>query len=64
MIGEALAFGGANSRYCPGFITKTKCLTMIITEVKFREIAVQMLLAAMLIHAAHTALEDGEIAFG
>ena len=36
---------------------------VIVAEVKFREVAVQMLLFAMLVHAAHPALEDREIAF-
>jgi hypothetical protein len=34
-----------------------------IAEIKFREIAVQMFLAAMLVDADHAALEDGEEAF-
>jgi len=34
-----------------------------ISEIKFTKIAMQMLLAAMLIDALHAALKDGEIAF-
>jgi hypothetical protein len=30
----------------------------VVTETELREITVQMLLFAMLVHAAHTALED------
>jgi hypothetical protein len=36
---------------------------VIVAEVVFRQIAVQMLLGAVLIDAAHPALEDREIAF-
>ena len=36
---------------------------VVVAEVKFREVAVQMLFGAMLIDALHAALEDAEIAF-
>ena len=35
----------------------------VVAEIKFREIAMQMLLAAVLIDAAHPALENREVAF-
>ncbi len=64
MIGEALAFGGANSRDHADIITETKRLKVIVTKVELREIAMQMLLAAMLIYAAHSTLENQKVAFG
>ena len=63
MISETLAFRSLHGSESTGFIRITQRLTMIISEIKFREITVQMLFAAMLIYAAHTALEDAEIAF-
>ena len=36
---------------------------MIIPEIEFRQIAVQVLLIAMLVHAAHALLEHGEVPF-
>ena len=35
----------------------------VVAEIKFREIAVQVLFVTVLINALHSALEDGEIAF-
>jgi len=61
MIGEALAFTGAYRRYGAGFIAPAQRLPMIEAEIKFRQIAMQVFLAAMLINALHAALEDAEI---
>jgi hypothetical protein len=36
---------------------------MVIAKVKFGDIAMQVLLVAMLVHAAYTVLKDREIAF-
>jgi hypothetical protein len=36
---------------------------VVVAEIKLIEIALQVLLAAMLVHASHAALEDGEEAF-
>ena len=36
---------------------------IVVTEIKFGEIAMKMLLAAMLVRAFHAALEHAEIAF-
>ena len=36
---------------------------VVVAEIVFRKITMQMLLAAMLIHTTHAALEDAEIAF-
>lgn len=57
-IREALAgstFHGKGSTFA---IVKAKLGAVIKTKIVFGEIAMQMLLAAMLIDAAHTALED------
>ena len=64
MISNALAFAAANSKHGALLIIVTKRNAVIVPEIKFREIAVQMLLAAMLVHALHAALEDREVAFG
>ena len=40
MIGEALAFGGANGRDCAGFIIPAQRLTMIVSEIEFSLITV------------------------
>lgn len=44
-------------------IVEAKLDPVIVAEVVFRQIPVQVLLAAMLVDAAHTALEDAEKAF-
>ncbi len=36
---------------------------VVLTEVEFRHVAVQILLFAMLVHAAYAALENREVAF-
>ena len=36
---------------------------MVVAEIEFGQIAMQMLLVAMLVHATHSALEDREEAF-
>ena len=41
----------------------TLCNAIIVAEVEFRKITVQMMLSAMLIDTLHAALEDTEIAF-
>src|ERR1700691_5355302 len=38
-------------------------LARVVAEIKFRKVAVQMFLRAVLIHAAHPALEDRKEAF-
>ena len=63
MIGEALALTTSYCRNGAVFVIVPKRGTVIIAEVKFREITVQMLLATMLVDAAHPAFEDREAAF-
>jgi len=64
MIGEALPFCGTNSGNGAGFVIEAQRLTMVIAEVEFCKVAMQMLFAAMLIHAAHAAFEDQKVDFG
>jgi hypothetical protein len=45
-------------------ILDAKARAVVIAEVKFREIAVQMLFADMMIGPNHAALENGKIVFG
>ena len=44
-------------------IVKPKAIAVVISEIEFCKVTVQMLLSAMLIDALHAALEDREIAF-
>jgi len=44
-------------------VIKPELLAMVVTEVKFSGVAVQVVRTAMLIHAIHAALEDAEKAF-
>ncbi len=46
-----------------GGITHAELFAVIIAEIELGEIAMQMLLVAMLVHAEHAALEDTEIVF-
>jgi hypothetical protein len=64
MIGDPLAFAISDRGDCTGFIVPAQRLTMIVPEIEFRKITVKVLLAAMLVHAAHAALENGEVALG
>lgn len=61
LIGEPIAdhalyhFGG------PLFVVHALCDAIIITEVEFRKVAMQVLLIAVLINAFHPALEDRKV---
>ena len=55
-IGEALAFGARRREFCAHQIGVTKGRAGVVAEVKFREIAMQVLLFAMLVHTLHAAL--------
>ncbi len=44
-------------------ILNAYCGAIVVTEIEFRQIAVQVLLGTMLIDAAHSALENREVAF-
>ncbi len=57
-IGEALAFRPGDSAAGTLFVINPDCGAVAVPEVKFGEIAVQMLLVTVLIDADHPALED------
>jgi hypothetical protein len=59
-IRQAFAFGTLNGKRRPFPIGD---FASVVTEIKFRQITVQMLLAAMLVHTTHATLEDREVAF-
>lgn len=61
-VGEALASDTLQGGVEAHRIAHAKLRAIAVAEVKFRKIAVQVLLAAMLIDAAHAALEDEEAA--
>src|SRR5687767_2172028 len=54
------AFADDASGQCRGALAviDAKANAVVVAEIKFRKIAVQMLFAAMLVDAAHPALED------
>ena len=58
MIGEALTLTAPDCRKRPVFIIETKRSAGVVAKIKFREIAMQVLLGAMLIDTTHTALKD------
>lgn len=62
-IGKALAADLGQGSIATLNVAKVECDTVIVAEVKFRQIAVKVLLGAMLIDALHAAFEDAEIAF-
>ena len=55
-IGQALA-NDAFASFAARSIVNAERSAVVVAEIKLRKIAVQMLLGAMLIHAAHAALE-------
>jgi len=57
-IGAALAFDARRREFCAHQIGVTKGRAGVVAEVKFREIAMQVLLFAMLVHTLHPALKD------
>lgn len=63
VVGEALADHTAKDQVCALSVLDTSCRAVGVAEVIFRQIAVQVLLAAMLVDAPHPALEDAEVAF-
>ena len=56
-VREALAFDALDRKRRTFAIVNAESRAGVVTEIEFREIAMQMLLAAMLVSAAHTALE-------
>ncbi len=62
-IGQPLPFDALDRGMRAGGITHAELFAVIIAEIELGEIAMQMLLVAMLVHAEHAALEDTEIVF-
>lgn len=59
-IGEALAGDTTNQRVRAIGIAEAERNAVIVAEVELGKVAMQMLLTALLVDAAHAALEDGE----
>src|SRR3954447_10984183 len=62
-IGKTLPFHSEQGRTCPAGIINAEPDAVVVTELELGQIAVQMLLVAMLIDAFHAALEQAEVAF-
>lgn len=62
-VGEPLTHHTAQQKFRTFGILNTDCRAVAVAEIELREIAMQVLLAAELVHAPHAALEDREIAF-
>lgn len=62
MIGKALADDAAQSGYRAILIVAAQRFTVVVAELKLRNVAVQVLLLAVLIDALHAALEDRKCA--
>jgi hypothetical protein len=60
-IGEALAFDAYSQSSGAAFVINTQLGTVRIAEIEFRQIALQVLLADMVIGASDAALENCEI---
>lgn len=58
MIGEALAFCRPDGSDATLLIGPAQRLTVVVAEIEFSNVSVQVLFAAMLINAAHSTLED------
>src|SRR5579885_149466 len=63
LIGEPLADHALQQAFGALGIVHAKRDAVVVAEIKLRQIAVQMIVAAMLIDALHAALEHGEEAF-
>jgi hypothetical protein len=57
-IGQTLAADGRERHGSAGVVVDAESRAGVVAEIEFREVAVQMGLAAMLVDAAHPALED------
>ena len=62
-IGEPLADDALNGARGTLYVIYAQPDAVAIAEIELRQIAVQMLLAAMLVDALHAALEDRVVAF-
>lgn len=63
MEGQPFAFGTLHGGFGALNVADANADAVVIPEVKFSEITVKMFLGAMLINAAHTALENRKRAF-
>jgi hypothetical protein len=57
-IGQTSADGAHQRKLCSLHVLDAQCGTIAVTEIELGKIAVQVLLAAMLVNAFHAALED------
>ena len=62
-VGEALAYNPLNCERGALYVIYAQADTIAIAEIELRSVPMQMLLAAVLINAAHAALEDREVTF-
>ena len=61
-IGQALADNAFDRLFHAFSIADAKSLAFVVTEIVFGQIALQMLLAYMVVHACNAALHDREVA--
>ena len=62
-IGESLAIRSLQCQRCALLIVNTQRDAVVVAELELGHVAVEVLLAAMLVIALHAALEDREEAF-
>ncbi len=63
LVRQTLADDSTQRPICTLFVIDTPRHAVGIAEIELRQIAVQVLLAAMLVHALHAALENAVVAF-
>jgi hypothetical protein len=63
LIGEPLAFHALQKTLCAVLIVYAKRDAVVIAEVEFSKVAVQVIVSAVLIDALHAALEDRKETF-
>lgn len=61
-IGQPLALGTLHHYRRSLFVGYATCDAVVVAEVKLRQIPVQVLLLAVLVHTIHAALEQTEVA--
>src|SRR6267378_6987109 len=60
LIGQSFAFDAFQEDFCPVLIFDAKGLAVAIPEIEFGEVAVQVIMATVLINTFHPSLEDRE----
>src|SRR6185437_8078120 len=63
MIGQALALCAPDRLHHPVFVIPAEGRAGVVPKIEFREVAVKMLLTAMLVNAFHAAFENAEETF-